>query len=68
MPAGINEGSFYFDNVEEGIDKCLDKLKDILNRWRSLYPLEELKEFEKVLEYQNTLVKLVLNSQGILCT
>ena len=70
MPAGINEGIVDFENVEGMIDKCVVKLKNIFDRWRSYFLEDDLKEFKEILEYQDRIkahVKLVLNSQGKIC-
>ena len=70
MPAGVNEGIVDFENVEGMIDKCVVKLKNIFDRWRSYCLEDDLKEFKEILEYQDRIkahVKLVLNSQGKIC-
>ena len=67
MPAGIREGIVDFENVEEMIDKCVVKLKNILDRWRSYFLEDDLKEFKDILEYQGRIkshVKLVLDNQN----
>ena len=67
MPADLSEGIVDFVNIEGMIDKCVVKLKNILDRWRSYFLEDDLKEFEDILEYQRrikTRVKLVLDNQG----
>ena len=72
MPAGLTESILDFDNVEGMIDKCVEKLKNILDRWRCLNLVEEdlvYKELQDIIVYQVKIkqhVKLVLDqsSQG----
>ena len=67
MPAGISEGIVDFENVEEMIDKCVVKLKNIFDRLRSYFLEDDLKEFKDILEYHGRIkshVKLVLDNQN----
>ncbi len=69
MPAGVTERILDFENVEGMIDKCVTKLKNILDRWRCYLVEQDLKEFQDIIEYQVKIkqhVKLVLDqdSQG----
>jgi hypothetical protein len=69
MPAGLGEGILDHENVDGMIDKCVEKLKNILGRLRYYLVEQDLKEFQDVIEYQLKIkehVQLVLdqNSQG----
>ena len=67
MPAGLSESFFNFENVEGMIDKCVEKLKNILDRWRCYLVKEDLKELQDVIDYQVKIkqhIKLGLDSQG----
>ncbi|CAB4035598.1 serine threonine- kinase CTR1-like isoform X2, partial [Paramuricea clavata] len=67
MPAGLSESILDFDNVEGMIDKCVEKLKNILDRWRCYLVKEDLKELQDVIDYQVKIkqhIKLGLDSQG----
>lgn len=69
MPAGVStEGIFDFDDVEGMIDKCVTKLRKILEHCKCFLVEQELLEkLHDVIEYQFKIkqhVKLVLESQS----